>query len=246
MAFATSTMADLGTGNADAEGRRRVRSRPSDDMPDPRLFWRWVGRALRPYAGWVVAGLGGILILAGYMGVSRNALVAKQLPYLISGGIGGVALIGIGAVFLGTEELRRDSGRLDRLERMVLELHAILLEHADTTEAVPERAVDLAGVEEASTNGREAGVGVRAARTEVREVRSSVAGVRQSVAERRGGGGQGAQLVALPVGHSYHRPDCTMVAGKPSVEVVTDRHVEERDLKPCRLCEPEQSDLLAW
>jgi hypothetical protein len=71
--------------------------------------------------------------------VSREALVAKQLPYLISGGIGGIALVGLGAMFLGTEDIRRDSGRLDRLETMVHELHAVLLAHADA----PNPAVDV-------------------------------------------------------------------------------------------------------
>jgi hypothetical protein len=57
--------------------------------------------------------------------------VAKQLPYLISGGIGGIAIVAVGTYFLGTEEIRRDSGRLDRLERMVAELHGLLLTTAD-------------------------------------------------------------------------------------------------------------------
>jgi hypothetical protein len=37
----------------------------------------------------------------------------------------------LGAYFLGTQELRRDSGRLDRLEAMVGELHGALLRRPD-------------------------------------------------------------------------------------------------------------------
>ena len=62
-----------------------------EELPDPALFWRWVGKATRPVVGWVLAGLGVIAILIGYLGISRESLVAKQLPYLISGGIGGIA-----------------------------------------------------------------------------------------------------------------------------------------------------------
>ena len=120
-------------------------ARPIDEeLPDPALFWRWVGKATRPVVGWVLLGLSAIFILAGWIGVSGTALPAKQIPYVVSGGIGGVFLALFGAYFLGTEELRKDSGRLDRLERMVEELHQVLLARddapapADETESAPQ------------------------------------------------------------------------------------------------------------
>ena len=103
------------------------RRRPDDDEPDPRLLWRWVGAAVRPWTGWILVGAGALLMLLGYFGVSRESLPAKQIPYLVSGGIGGVFLAVLGAYFLGTQEMRNDSGRLDRLERMVEELHHALV-----------------------------------------------------------------------------------------------------------------------
>jgi hypothetical protein len=105
--------------------------RADDDDPDPRELWRWAGAAVRPWAGWLFIAVGALFILVGYLGVSREAIVEKQVPYLLSGGIGGVLLCVVGAYFLGTEELRKDSGRLDRLERMVEELHAALLQRPD-------------------------------------------------------------------------------------------------------------------
>ena len=107
------------------------------DEPDPKLLWRWAGRATRPWIGWVFIGVGALLILLGYLGVSREAVVAKQIPYLVSGGIGGVLLCIVGAYFLGTEELRKDSGRLDRLEALVQELHDVLLDRPDAPKAIP-------------------------------------------------------------------------------------------------------------
>jgi hypothetical protein len=101
------------------------------ELPDPALFWRWVHRATRPVVGWVVVGIGFILVLIGYLGVSREALVAKQIPYLISGGIGGIALVGFGAMLVGTEDLKRTHERIDRLERLVEDLHGALLSRAD-------------------------------------------------------------------------------------------------------------------
>jgi hypothetical protein len=102
-----------------------------DDQPDPQLLWRWVGAAARPWVGWGFVALGALLVLLGYFGVSREAIVEKQLPYVISGGIGGLLCCVLGAYFLATEELRRDSGRLDRLERMVEDLHGALLVRTD-------------------------------------------------------------------------------------------------------------------
>jgi hypothetical protein len=114
---------------------------PDDDLahrgqedledPDPRILWRWVGKALRPWVGWILVGAAALLLLLGYLGVSRESIPAKQIPYLVSGGIGGVFLAVIGAYFLGTQEMRNDSGRLDRLERMVEELHLALLQRPD-------------------------------------------------------------------------------------------------------------------
>ena len=180
-----------------------------DELPDTALFWRWVGKAVRPYAGWIITGIGVVFIIVGYLGVSREALVAKQLPYLISGGIGGIALVGVGAVFLGTEDIRRDSGRLDRLEAMVNELHAVLLSRVDAP------SVDTAIAE----------------RDEERVTPSP---------EARDNGQ--AMVVALPVGQSFHRPDCVMIHGKDTAQQVSADEVRERGLKACRLCEPERPD----
>jgi hypothetical protein len=120
-----------------------------DDEPDPQVLWRWVRDALRPWAGWGFIGLGALLVLLGYFGVSREAIVEKQVPYVVSGGVGGLLLCILGAYFLATEELRRDSGRLDRLEQMVQELHGVLLTRADAPRTNGHRlsAVDLVVVD---------------------------------------------------------------------------------------------------
>ena len=111
-----------------------------DDLPDPALFWRWVGKATRPVVGWVLLAISALFILFGWIGVSGTPVVAKQIPYVVSGGIFGVFLAVFGAYFLGTEELRKDSGRLDRLERMVAELHQALLARDDAPAPVDESA----------------------------------------------------------------------------------------------------------
>jgi hypothetical protein len=116
-------------------------------MPDPALFWKWVRRATRPVWGWVLVGIGLLLVLFGYLGISREALVAKQLPYLISGGILGLALVGFGAMLVGTEDLKRTQERIDHLEDLVADLHAVLLSRPDapTLSANGDSAAQQAG-----------------------------------------------------------------------------------------------------
>ena len=108
---------------------------PYADEPDPKILWGWAAKAGRPWVGWAFIAFGLLVTLLGWIGVSGEAIVAKQIPYVVSGGIGGVLLAVIGAYFLGTEELRKDSGRLDRLEQKVDELHAALLQRADAPTA---------------------------------------------------------------------------------------------------------------
>ena len=122
--------------------------RNDDELPDSSLFWRWAAKATRPVVGWVLLALAALFILFGWIGVSGTPVVAKQIPYVISGGIAGVFLAVFGAYFLATEELRKDSGRLDRLERMVNELHEALLTRDDAPAPASATAAEGAG-----TNG---------------------------------------------------------------------------------------------
>ena len=101
----------------------------------------------RPYAGWFFYGFGALFVLIGYFGISGEAVVAKQLPYLISGGIGGILLAILGAYLMGIEELRKDGGRLDRMEHQIEQLHQALLARPDapTLDEAPSSVGDLNG-----------------------------------------------------------------------------------------------------
>jgi hypothetical protein len=197
--------------------------RPDPELPDPALVWRFVGQAARPIVGWVLAGLGLLAIFLGWFGVSGQALVAKQLPYLISGGVGGMALVGLGAVLIGTEQLRRDARRLDRLERMVGELHSVLLSRPDAPQAA---------AEDAGHAGQSAMNGARGGRR--RLAASSPAG---SAASARSAD-HATGLVALPSGTTFHVGSCVMVRDKAEAAPVDEAAVRRRGLEPCRVCEP--------
>jgi hypothetical protein len=204
---------EIGQSRAVSDGDRRP-ALPED--LDPAQFWRWAAKSLgktsRPVVGWVLTGAGLLAIFLGWFGLSGQAVVAKQLPFLISGGIGGIALVAIGAVILGTEDLRKDSGRLDRLERQIAQLHAVLLARAD--------APDLSLLEQESPrhpNGKHE-------------------------RDLYGPDAESGELVAMPGATTFHRPECAMVEGKTEAETIAADVALGEGLKPCRLCDPLPSD----
>jgi hypothetical protein len=227
---------EAGPGGRSREPEAGRRSALPEDL-DPALFWRWVAKSLgktsRPVVGWILTGVGLLAIFLGWFGVSGTALVAKQLPFLISGGIGGIALVAIGAVILGTEDMRKDSGRLDRLEKQVADLHSILLARAD--------APDVSIAEQEASQSSPRG-GRRAARSGNGEAHPG-GRPREDDRDRYGPDAPDtAELVALPGATTFHRPDCTMVAGKPEVGSITEHDARGQGLKPCRLCDPSPTD----
>ena len=105
----------------------------ASQRPEPAVFWRWVWSSVRPFLGHVLVAAGLLLLLSSYFGVSREVLVARQLPYVVSGGLFGLAAVTLGSRLLLIEDLRRDGGRLIRLELAVTELHEVLLSRGDAT-----------------------------------------------------------------------------------------------------------------
>jgi len=60
-------------------------------------------------AALTVAGL--IAVLVGYLGVRDQSHIELQLPYLISGGLGGLVLMGLGALVLIQYQMRIQARR---------------------------------------------------------------------------------------------------------------------------------------
>lgn len=85
-------------------------------------------RRLQPALAWGLAGAGAALLVLGWYGVSGQSLTAKQLPYLVSGGLGGIALVVLAAALLTTQDVRRQLERLDRVEQRVTTLYDLLVE----------------------------------------------------------------------------------------------------------------------
>jgi hypothetical protein len=80
-----------------------------------RLHWDRVA------AGAEVLG-GVIVVLVGWLGVSDQIYPAAQLPYLISGGVFGLLLIGVGATMWLSADLRDEWHRIGNVEDQLAEL----------------------------------------------------------------------------------------------------------------------------
>lgn len=82
-------------------------------MEDVRL---WLRAEWDRVAAVVALVLGAIALFLGYQGISNSPYVAEQLSYLISGGLGGLFLLGVGATLLLSADLHDEWRKLDQLE----------------------------------------------------------------------------------------------------------------------------------
>jgi hypothetical protein len=156
-----------------AAGLRRVRRATGGVATE-----RWLA-----IAGGVLMPLGVLLVLAGWYGASHTTRLFEEIPYLISGGMLGIAFAAIGASLYFGYWLTR------------------LVGHA-------REIVDgLARIEQ----------------------RLDAASPAAEAADTR--------LVATRGGALYHRPDCSVVAGRSASELRTVT-TTTAGLSPCKLCAP--------
>jgi hypothetical protein len=64
----------------------------------------------------VFALLGAVCLLVGWLGVSDSAYLAEQMPYMISGGVGGVFFLGLAGTLWMSADLSDEWRKLDRIE----------------------------------------------------------------------------------------------------------------------------------
>jgi hypothetical protein len=101
-------------------------------------------RSLRPSDPWSIAAVlclfaGGVLILIAWYDISGTADLYKQMPYLVSAGFSGLALIIVGSALVV-------AGRSDRMERRLAQLLDAITEVAQSEEPGGEdRPKDAAG-----------------------------------------------------------------------------------------------------
>ena len=81
---------------------------------------KWVRNQSDRVASWACIGLGVIALVAGWVGVSATAFPGEQMPYVVSGGLVGIFLLGLGGVLWLSADLRDEWRELARLEQAVL------------------------------------------------------------------------------------------------------------------------------
>ena len=81
--------------------------------------------------GWACVAAGAVLIVLAYLGASRQSIVAKQIPYLVSGGLGGLAFVSVGAALLIAE---RTAAHTAAVERQLMQLVDLLTEPIESGE----------------------------------------------------------------------------------------------------------------
>ena len=79
--------------------------------------WQWARAQWDRVAAWVLISAGGLAVVLGWLGVRGEPLTQKQIPYVISGGIGGLLLVAVGGVLWLSADLRDEWRKLDAIER---------------------------------------------------------------------------------------------------------------------------------
>jgi hypothetical protein len=76
-------------------------------------------------SAWVCVAAGALALVSGYFGVSGTLETGKQLPYVVSGGLVGLFLLGLGAMLWLSADLRDEWRKLDAIDRHVLATGAL-------------------------------------------------------------------------------------------------------------------------
>ena len=121
---------------------RREQRAQLQAMVQEQMMTRW-----RATLGWVLVLAGGLAVLLAWWQVRDLPDVALQMPYLISGGLGGALLMALGGALMLSQDFRDDKERMSALEDRIGELEGVVVRQAELVG----RAVELLTP---TTNGR--------------------------------------------------------------------------------------------
>jgi hypothetical protein len=71
---------------------------------------------------WLCVIGGAVALLVGYLGVSGTLDTGEQLPYVVSGGMVGLFLLGLGAFLWVSADLRDEWRKLDAIDRHLFDM----------------------------------------------------------------------------------------------------------------------------
>jgi hypothetical protein len=211
-------------------------------------------------AGSVLLPLGALLILLGWFGAAHTSNLYEQVPYAISGGLLGVALVATGGFFYSGYWLTRQIYDARRHNEQLLatlgRIEARLADHPlgriddgrlddgrledgrlddGRALAAPARATSASRAAESPTGPVPV---IANSPPEVRNGRVRPLRARPSRAPAgaaAGAAGGAPVLLATATGTMLHRPDCVVVANKGDLRRVA---ADTSGYKPCRICDP--------
>ena len=80
------------------------------------MDWKLFVRAnLDRVVGWSLISGGAVALLLGWLGASGTPLPSEQIPYIISGALGGLILVGVGTTLLISADLSDEWRKLDEI-----------------------------------------------------------------------------------------------------------------------------------
>ena len=88
----------------------------------------WVRAQWDRVLAWALIAAGLVALLVGWIGVSSTPYLAEQLPYLVSAGMLGLFLLGLGATVWISADLRDEWRKLDEVAELLAEQRSDLLE----------------------------------------------------------------------------------------------------------------------
>jgi hypothetical protein len=70
-------------------------------------------------AAWLCIAVGAVALLVGWIGVSGTPFPAEQIPYIVTGGLFGLFMLGVGAMLWLSADLRDEWRKLDTIETLL-------------------------------------------------------------------------------------------------------------------------------
>lgn len=169
--------------------------------------------------------LGIAFILLAWSGAAHGRVDQQQIPYLVSGGIGGLAVVMIGCFFYWAHWLYRIYDQAD-------------LHHEEALRE--QREMMRALIDALVTSGPRGALGGEPEAEEALAGRGSVSPARRdspTIGVPVNGRLRRRTFVATPTGSNFHTPGCPMVANRGgNLRTITEHEADQ--LKPCRVCEP--------
>lgn len=123
----TDDVKDLAAPGAERHRRDRRRQRLElQALVQEQLMHRW-----RAGGGWLLIAAGALAVFLAWFQVRDLPDVALQIPYLVSGGIGGALFMGLGGALLLSQDFSDDKEAMEELRERIDDLEDVIVTQAE-------------------------------------------------------------------------------------------------------------------